>query len=53
VRDVFLGPPVTDDYTTEARPCDADGVIRFLCEERIFDGKRVRAALERAFPGVC
>jgi hypothetical protein len=30
-----------------------DGVIRFLCDERIFSRERVTAALERAFPKGC
>jgi len=50
VRSVYLAPAVTDDYATDARPCDAAGVIRFLCEERIFSQARVSAALQRAFP---
>jgi flap endonuclease-1 len=51
VRQVYLERAATDDYTVEARPCDGDGVIRFLCEERIFSRERVGAALRRAFPG--
>jgi flap endonuclease-1 len=50
VRDVYLHPPVTDDYRVEPFACDVDGVVRFLCDERIFGEERVRAALERAFP---
>ena len=50
VRGVYLDHHVTDDYTVEARPRDVDGIIRFLCDERIFSQERVRAALQRAFP---
>jgi flap endonuclease-1 len=50
VRDVYLRPDVTDDYSTEPGACDASGVIRFLCEERVFSQERVKAALQRAFP---
>jgi flap endonuclease-1 len=50
VRPVYLAPEVTDDYATDSRPCDVEGVVRFLCEERIFSQERVRAALQRAFP---
>jgi flap endonuclease-1 len=50
VREIYLAPDVTDAYTTDSRPCDVDGVVRFLCEERIFSEQRVRAALARAFP---
>ena len=51
VRPVYFEPDVTDDYSVEPGPCDADGVIRFLCDERIFSRERVQAALDRAFPG--
>jgi flap endonuclease-1 len=50
VRELYLRPDVTDDYGTDFGPCDVDGVVRFLCEERIFSEQRVRAALRRAFP---
>jgi len=49
VRRIYLQPAVTDDYTVEPGPCDADGIVRFLCEERVFSEQRVRAALARAF----
>jgi hypothetical protein len=41
---------VTDEYATGFRSPDVDGVIKFLCEERIFSRERVTAALARAFP---
>ena len=50
VREVYLRPDVTDDYRIAPGPCDADGVVRYLCDERIFSRERVRAALGRAFP---
>jgi flap endonuclease-1 len=50
VRDIYLHPAVTDDYSIQFGPPDIDGVIKFLCEERIFSRERVTAALERAFP---
>jgi flap endonuclease-1 len=50
VRSIYMAPEVTDDYATDARPCDVEGVVRFLCEERIFSQARVTAALQRAFP---
>ena len=49
VRRIYLQPNVTDDYTLEPGPCDADGIVRFLCQERVFSEQRVRAALARAF----
>jgi len=50
VRDIYLHPAITDDYSIQFGPADVDGVIKFLCEERIFSRERVTAALERAFP---
>src|SRR5438876_9480219 len=50
IREIFLRPEITDDYSIEFRPPDLDGIIRFLCDEREFSRERVRAALERAYP---
>ena len=50
VRDIYLHPAATDEYAIQFGEPDVDGVIKFLCEERIFSRERVTAALERAFP---
>ena len=50
VRDIYLHPAVTDEYSIQFGRPDVDGVIKFLCEERIFSRERVTTALERAFP---
>ena len=49
VREIFLRPDVTDDYSIEFTPPDLDGVIRFLCDEREFSRERVMAALDRTY----
>jgi len=49
IRDLFLRPEVTDDYSIEFRAPDRDGIIRFLCEDREFSRDRVTAAISRAF----
>jgi flap endonuclease-1 len=49
IRDIFLRPDVTDDYSVEFTPPDRDGIIRFLCDEREFSRERVTAAIDRAF----
>jgi flap endonuclease-1 len=49
VRQLFLQPEVTDDYSLEPSGCDVAGVIRFLSAERAFSEERVTAALRRAF----
>ena len=50
VRRLYLDPDVTDDYQVQPDRCDGSGVVRFLCDERVFSEQRVRAAMLRAFP---
>jgi flap endonuclease-1 len=49
IRDIFLHPEVTDNYSVTFAAADREGIIRFLCDEREFSKERVTAALERAF----
>jgi len=49
IREIFLHPEVTDDYSIEFKPPDLDGIIRFLCDDREFSRERVKAALERTY----
>jgi flap endonuclease-1 len=49
IRNVFLKPDVTDDFTIEFRKPDLKGITRFLCDEREFSRERVTAALDRTF----
>ena len=52
LRQIYLEPPVDDDYSVTPGHCDVDGVLRFLCDEHAFNRDRIAAALERAFdPG--
>lgn len=46
IKELFLNPPVTDDYQLLWRPPDVDGILEFLCEERDFDEARVMKAIE-------
>jgi flap endonuclease-1 len=50
IRQIYLRPEVTDEYTMEFREPDADGIVRFLCDDRQFSRERVTDALARAFP---
>jgi flap endonuclease-1 len=50
IRRIYLTPNVIDVPPPDAGEPDADGVVRFLCEERQFSEERVRDALARAFP---
>lgn len=49
IRDLFLQPEVTDDYSITFTAPDREGIVRFLCEEREFSRERVTAAIDRAF----
>ena len=49
IRDIFLRPSVTDDYSVAFREANRDAIIHFLCDEREFSRERVEAALDRAF----
>jgi flap endonuclease-1 len=45
-------PKCTTTITSSPGRCDANEVVRFLCDEHAFGHDRVRAALDRAFgPG--
>lgn len=50
IRQIYLEPDVTGEYTIECREPDLDGIVRFMCEERQFSRERVMDALARAFP---
>ena len=49
IREIFLHPDVTGEYSIEFTKPDVDGVMRFLCDEREFSRERVAAALERTY----
>ena len=47
IRDIFLEPNVTDDYTVTQGELDEKGLINFLCGKRSFSRQRVEAVVER------
>jgi flap endonuclease-1 len=47
LRNIFLRPEVTSQYSTLQRPVDENGLLTFLCGERGFSQERVKVALER------
>ena len=47
VRELFLNPPVTEDYDLSPRPVDREGLLSFLCGERGFSEDRVLGVIER------
>jgi flap endonuclease-1 len=50
LRQIYLRPDVTDEYSIEFGEPDLDGIVRFLCDERQFSRDRVTDALARTFP---
>src|SRR3989449_1122473 len=48
IRQIFLKPEVTSDYTLHWSEPRTDDLVRFLCGERDFNEERVRTAVERA-----
>lgn len=47
IREIFLNPEVTDNYSLEWKNPDAEGIVDFLCRQKDFSEERVRKALER------
>ena len=47
IRNFFLNPPVTKNYSLKFAEPDADEVIRFLCDEHDFSEERVSKAIEK------
>jgi flap endonuclease-1 len=47
IRDIFLKPAVTPDYTLSWNTPDVEGTIAFLCGERDFSETRVRKTMDK------
>jgi flap endonuclease-1 len=47
IREIFLKPPVTDNYRLEWRQPDEEGILEFLCTEHSFNRERVAKAIEK------
>jgi len=52
IKDIFLHPKVTDNYSLKWQKPDVEGVVGFLCRERDFAEDRVRKALEKMSKGI-
>ncbi len=48
IREIFLHPDVTSNYTLYWSDPDTESLVRFLCGDRDFNEERVRTAVERA-----
>jgi flap endonuclease-1 len=51
IREVFLHPQVTDNYTISWRDPNVEGVIDFLCRQKDFSEDRVRKSLDKMMEG--
>jgi flap endonuclease-1 len=51
IREIFLHPKVTDDYTLEWKEPDMEGIVNFLVREKDFSENRVRKAVEKMQEG--
>ena len=47
VREIFLKPDVTSDYSLKWSPPNVEKVVEFLCQEHDFSPERVRKAVSR------
>ena len=47
IRDIFLNPPVTKEYTLIWKDVDVESLLRFLCDEHDFSKDRVMGAIEK------
>jgi flap endonuclease-1 len=52
IREIFLKPPVSDNYKIEFRQIDEEGVVKFMVEEKEFSEDRVRKAVEKMQKGI-
>ncbi len=51
IRQIFLHPEVTDNYTLEWREPDEQGLIDFISREKEFSEERVKKSIERMTAG--
>ncbi len=47
IRNIFLNPPVTNEYKLQWRGLDEQKLLEFLCEEHDFSRERVLSAVEK------
>ncbi len=47
IRDLYLHPPATDNYSLDEKPVQEEELIRFLCDERSFSRERVETVIAR------
>jgi flap endonuclease-1 len=47
IRDLYLNPPTTDNYSLDVKRVKEEELIKFLCDERSFSRERVDTMLAR------
>lgn len=52
IRELFLKPPITEDYKIETKRPDPEKILAFLCDERDFSQERVEKAVKRLMEAV-
>jgi flap endonuclease-1 len=51
IREIFLKPPITDNYMIQWKEPDVEALIRFIVGEKDFSEDRVRKALDKMQTG--
>ncbi|MFW6195832.1 MAG: flap endonuclease-1 [Thermoplasmatota archaeon] len=51
IKELFLSPKITEDYSIEFKKMDVDGIKEFLCEKHEFSESRVQSALDKIKEG--
>jgi flap endonuclease-1 len=51
IREIFLKPPITDNYRVEWKEPDVQGIVNFIVRERDFSEDRVKNTLEKMQAG--
>lgn len=51
IKELFLNPKITEDYSIKFRKMDVDGIKNFLCEKHEFSESRVQSALDKIKEG--
>jgi flap endonuclease-1 len=51
IKNIFLHPEVTDNYTMEWREPDEAGLLEFVCHEKEFGEERIKKSIERMTAG--
>ncbi len=51
IREIFLHPEVTDNYSLDWQEPNVDGTVDFLCHEKDFSEDRVKKSLDKMLEG--